>query len=133
MQRRQLLKLLLPLSLAATGLASGLVFLKKSACDKLDFAALRDALKPFADAALAKEQAKKLAAAPVIVAQQNLDLGCEQDFEQTYRRRVASDFAEGKVNNVDGWLLSETEAFTHLLVYEPGSLSGALPVAGSVP
>ena len=134
MQRRQLLKLLVPLSLAAAGLSAGVLMLKKSACDLLDLGALRQYLKPFADVQLAKELAKKAAMTPAPATYSQHFAGwCEQDFEQTYRKRLASDFAEGKVQNVDGWLLSETEALTHLLVYGPASLSGEPPGAGSTP
>jgi hypothetical protein len=125
MQRRQIIKLLVPLGLAAAGLSVGAVF-KKSTCRVLPLSGLREHLKPFADA----ELAKKIDTAASSEAGHHFDGMCEQGFDDSYRQQVARDFAEGKMKNVDGWFLSETELFTHLVVYQPESLSGARPVGG---
>lgn len=132
MQRRQLLKLFVPLGLVAAGLAAGVVVLKRSACDLLDLATLREHLKPFADVELAKKLAGQVAAQPALDGQ-HFATWCEQDFEQHYRQHMASDFAEGKVKNVDGWLLSETEALTHQLVYGPAMPADGQRAGGSAP
>lgn len=84
-------------------------------------------LQPFADrklgqAALAQGLGNTGAMAP-------LGQLCEGDFVPAFRRQLAADFAAGRTVVLDGWVLSETEAFTHRAVY----LSGVQPGAGPGP
>ena len=55
MQRRQLLKIILPLGFITVGVVSGASLLRKPVCKVLDLPALLKRLKPFADAELGKK------------------------------------------------------------------------------
>jgi hypothetical protein len=126
MQRRQILKLVLPLALlsaSAAGVVLGRKLMLKTDCTTPGPAALLAHLKPFSDA----ELGKAAAAVPDAASLQRLGRLCEQDFDQHYRQLVQLDFAEGRRQQVDGWILSQTEALTHRLVSQPALLSGVLP------
>jgi len=129
MQRRQLLKIILPLGLITAGVVGGVSLLKKSACRVLDLPALLKHLKPFSDTELGKMSSVEknpFDSAQGALAEQSRSLKhfdslCEESFDEGYRQLVTKDFAEGKVKSVDGWLLSETEVLTHQLVYQSAS------------
>jgi len=125
MQRRQLLKLLVPVGMLAAGVVAGVSVFRHVACKALDSSSLLQYLKPFADEALGKA----VAAHPVADDPKHFESLCEERFDEGYRELVTRDFVAGKVNSVDGWLLSETETLTHYLVY----LSGARQAVGSAP
>lgn len=130
MQRRQFIKWLVPVSLVATGLVAGVSIFRKSACAVLDLPALLKRLQLFSDAELGKKISLELGANDL----KRFDGLCEETFDESYRQLAAKDFAEGKIKNVDGWLLSDTEVITHRSVYlYQVSLSGALPAADSRP
>jgi len=115
MQRRQLLKLALPITLLSVGMA-GLALRQwraKSNCVAADLATVLRRLKPFADA----ELGKSAGIAVSTEALQGLESICGQDFDQQYRQLVQDDFAAGRTEDVDGWMLSHTEALTHHVVY----------------
>jgi len=130
MQRRQLLKIILPLGLITVGVVSGVSMLKKSACRVLDLPALLKRLQPFSDAELGKKISLPVNADDL----KRFDGLCEESFDEGYRQLVTKDFAERKTKMVDGWILSETEVLTHRAVYSHQAyLSGAPQAAGSAP
>jgi hypothetical protein len=45
---------------------------------------------------------------------------CKENIISYYRQRAAADFAGGKTVKLDGWLLSETEADIHALLFING-------------
>jgi hypothetical protein len=113
MQRRQLLKYLLPAGVAVVGLLSSLSLQGSSAlCTRLTPSRLLQRLRPFSDIGLGKAVAM-----PVGNGLQRFDALCEENFEAGYRALVVQDFVAGKLIHVDGWLLSETEALTHRALY----------------
>jgi hypothetical protein len=116
MQRRQFLKYLLPLGLATAGLVAGVSFFRRSACTQLDDAQLLTRLKPFSDPELGKVMSLEAPTGDL----DDLRVMCKENFDQAYRARIAADFSAGKTREVDGWLLSETEAITHRAVYLAG-------------
>jgi hypothetical protein len=122
MQRRSFLKLLLPLGALLAGCRPS------ASVDCLSNSApWLQSLKRFADPVLGK-----VAALSLPMNEQKLkSLGdvCHGDFVKHYRQQAATDFAAGKTVPLDGWILSETEAFTHRAVY----LAGAPPAADSMP
>jgi len=127
MQRRSFLKLLLPLG--ALSLGTLLAGCRPSASvDCLSNSSLwLQRLKTFADPVLGKAAALSVSADE----QKLKHLGdvCSRDFTGRYRQQAAKDFAAGKTVSLDGWVVSETEAFTHRAVY----LADALPAVGSGP
>lgn len=84
-------------------------------------------LRAFADPVLGKAAAMSLPASEQKL--KNLGDVCSGDFTERYRQQVAADFVAGRTMSLDGWVLSETEAFTHRAVY----LADAQPVVGSMP
>lgn len=121
MQRRQLLKLILPIALLTTGVvgvAMGRKLIQKPGCVTLDPVLLHARLKRFSDVELGKKAALEVSAAELA----QLQSLCEQDFDQRYRELVQDDFAKGHIERVDGWILTHTEALTHRLAYHSASL-----------
>jgi len=118
MQRRQFLKYLLPLGLATAGVAVGVTLFKKTACTVLDLPTLLKRLQPFADKELANKLDTQISASDLNRLQAAIGEKCDENFDERLRQLIAADFAEGKIQNVDGWILSETEALTHQLVYQ---------------
>jgi hypothetical protein len=122
MRRRNFLKLSLPLAALLAGCGpSPSVDCSSNIAERLR------RLRRFADPLLGKMAALSLSKdAPKPEVLQSL---CEADFASRYRQQVAADFAAGKTLSLDGWVVSETEAFTHRLVY----LLDASPGVGSGP
>ena len=122
MQRRQFLKIIVPLGLITAGVVS-VSLLKKSACEALDLPALLKRLKPFSDPELGKKTAPFDSAQGALAersrSSKHFDTLCEGSFDEGYRQLVINDFAQGKTTQVDGWIISDTEAQTHRLVYQP--------------
>jgi hypothetical protein len=129
MQRRQVLKLLLPLTLLAAGVA-GTVFGRKLLRTDCRAPELLTRLQPFSDVELGKKVAATVAVTIAPGSLGPLQALCEQDFEQQYRQLVQADFAGHRTQQVDGWILSQTEALTHLVVSQPAYLSGVQPGGG---
>ena len=118
MQRRQLIKLILPVAALSAG--AGVVIGRKllsASCVALDLAALLIRLKPFSDSELGKkanaespfDSAQGALAERLVMSEAELsrslkrfDTFCEQDFNQRFRQLVAEDFAQGKTANIDG-------------------------------
>lgn len=129
MQRRQVLKLILPLTLFAAG-ALGTVFgrklLHKTDCTTGEPAMLLSRLKPFSDAELGKKAGAEIVGANL----HHLQALCESGFDQQYRLLVQGDFIEHRTHKVDGWILSQTEVITHHVVQNPVYLSGVQPAGG---
>lgn len=124
MQRRHFLKLTLSLGtlLAVTGCGSS-----TSVDCVSNSAPWLQRLKAFGDPVLGKAAALSLPASEQKL--KSLGDACSHNFAERYRQQAATDFAGGKIVSLDGWVLSETEAFTHRAVY----LAGALPVVVPAP
>lgn len=122
MQRRSFLKLILPLGalLAGCGPSSSVDCMSNTA-------RWLQQLRAFADPVLGKAA---VLSSPIN--EQKLEsLGnvCRSDFAERYRQQAAADFVANKILSLDGWIVSETEAFTHRAVY----LASAPPAVGSAP
>ena len=120
MHRRQLLKLILPAALVSVGGVGAVLgrklFLKQS-CEVMSLPELIKHLQPFSDANLGKNSYLEVKAEVL----KRFNGFCEDDFAKRYQQLVSDDFSQGKTMMVDGWIISETEAITHRLVYQ-GSL-----------
>lgn len=122
MQRRHFLKLTLSLGALLTGCGPS-----ASVDCVSNSAPWLQRLKAFGDPVLGKVAALSLPAGE----QKLKSLGdvCSNSFAERYRQQAATDFAGGKIVSLDGWVLSETEAFMHRAVY----LASVSPVVGSGP
>lgn len=122
MQRRDFLKLVLPLAALLVGCRPS------PSVDCLsNTAKWLEQLKAFADPLLGK-------AAALALPQEEQKLPvpgpvCGEDFAERFRRQAAADFAAGNTITLDGWVVSKTEAFIHRAVY----LADVPPAAGSGP
>lgn len=123
MQRRDLLKLLIPVALVpVVGYAGWRLWRQQRTCENPGVAAVIQRLQPFADPELGR-LAKLEPPAQWWLQYQGV---CPGDFVSVFRERVATDFAAGRVVRIDGWILSETEAFTHRAVYLAGASQGGV-------
>lgn len=124
MQRRDLLKLLVPAALLPVAAYAGLRFWPGPAsCSSPGEATLLAWLKPLAD----PELGRLASVEPPSQWWKAFEGACASNFVARFRQQVAADFAAGRVVRVDGWVLSETEAFTHRAVYRASvSRAGAI-------
>jgi hypothetical protein len=110
--RRQLLALIAPALILPV--LAGRVLAEAVNCKLPGLATLVQWLKPFADPVLGKQ----LPATGSVEWLQRFAGSCPGSFAEHFRHQAESDFAQGKTVEVDGWILSETEAHTHRLVYQ---------------
>ena len=109
MHRRQLLLWLVPALLLPA--AAGRAMQMPVKCKQQALPALADKLKPFTDPELGKAAGQQQSF-------ERLAALCEQGFAAQYRELVAADYARGATRNIDGWILSESEAAAQQLVYQ---------------
>lgn len=121
LQRRQLLKLLLPLGLVGAGLVAGRLALSNKSCQPVTPGRLLVGLQSFVDMRLGGSISANI---PAEWASRFYGV-CESDLAEHFRKEVREDYVAGKTLVVDGWLLSETEAFTHRAAF----LANGRPIA----
>lgn len=125
MHRRDLLKLLIPAAaLPLAGYAGWRFWRAPASCELPEEATLLAWLRPLADTELGRLATLELPPQWMSV----FTGACAGNIVGFFRERVAADFAAGRVLRIDGWVLSETEAFTHRAVWLAGERRGGARV-----